>query len=66
MISKESDITKEFIRLVFEATHKKWYVIHAIDLVKNEDNMIKIIEYLNNNPNALWQDIEYNILMLAE
>ena len=64
MISKESSITKEFIKRIFEATHKSSYIQHALRMIKNEKNMKAIIDYLGKEPNAEWQDIEYQILRI--
>ena len=64
MINKESKIVKQFIVSVFEATHKDWYVVHALDMIGSEENMLKIIEYIKDNKDIDWQDIEYNIIML--
>lgn len=62
MISKDSDVTKEFVKLIFEAVQNRWYVEHALQMVKDEDHMKKIVTYLRNNKNVAWQDIEYEIL----
>lgn len=62
MINKDSEITKEFVKMIFNATHQRWYVEHAIGMVENDDDMKKIIDYLDDNPQAKWQDIEYRIL----
>ena len=64
MINKESKIVKQFIVSVFEATHKDWYVVHALDMIGSEENMLKIIEYIKDNKDIDWQDIEHNIIML--
>jgi len=64
MISKDSDTTKEFVKRVFEVTHKRWYVDHAINMIKSEDNMKKVIDYLKDKTSVEWQDLEYFILMI--
>jgi len=64
MISKESAITKEFVKKIYEATHKSSYIQHALRMIKNEENMQKIIDYLEKKPDANWQDIEYQILII--
>ena len=64
MISKDSSITKEFIKRLFEVTHKRWYVEHAVNMIKSEDNMKKVIEYLKDKSSMDWQDIEYFILTI--
>lgn len=61
---EDSIITKEFIKRIFNATHKSSYIPHAVDMVKSEKDMSVIIDYLKDNPDASWQDIEYKILML--
>lgn len=65
MISKDSETTKEFVKSIFKATHKRYYVEHALNMIKTEENMKSIIFFLSNNPNATWQDIEYHILLLV-
>ena len=66
MIDKDSKIVREFIRTVFETTHKRWYVEHALLSVGSEENMQKIIDYIAANKNVDWQDIEYNIISLKQ
>lgn len=62
MISKESDKTKELIKLLFERTHKSEYVNHAISMIKDEDHAEKIIRFLKEYKEVEWQDIEYEII----
>lgn len=62
MISKDSEITKEFIKVIFEATHKRWYVEHALGMIEDETIMSKIIDFVKSNKSVSWQDIEYEIL----
>ena len=64
MINKDSDVTKEFVKKIFNATHKRWYVEHALGMVQNDDDMRKIISYLDTKQEVTWQDIEYKILTL--
>lgn len=63
MISKESDKTKELIKLLFEKTGKSWYVYHALSMIKNEKHAERIIQFLKKYKEVEWQDVEYEIIM---
>lgn len=63
MIGKDSKITKELVELLFKITHKRWYVEHALSMIKDEEQASKIINFLKDNQEIEWQDIEYQILI---
>lgn len=63
MINKDSKTVRQFIKSVFESTHKRWYVEHALEMIGSEDNMAKIIDFIGDKE-IPWQDIEYQIIAI--
>lgn len=64
MINKDSQITKEYIKKVFEVTHNSGYTFGSLNFVKTEDNMSKIINFIDNHDGITITDIEIEIMKL--
>ena len=66
MIPKDSETTKELVKLLFERTHKSEYVNHAISMIKDEDHAERVIQFLKKYKEVEWQGIEYEIIMSSD
>lgn len=65
MISKDSQITKDFAVKVFLATHNSKYTMCCLASIENEENMRKIMDFIDNNPNASITEIEIQMLKVT-
>ena len=65
MKNSASDVTKEFVKLIFLQTHNKNYAVASLASIKNEKNMQIIIDYIKETPNATLSMIEERIMKLT-
>lgn len=65
MSNSTSDITKEFVKLIFLQTHNKNYALASLASIKNEKNMQIIIDYIKETPNATLSMIEEKIMNIT-
>lgn len=66
MISKDSETTKEFVRVLFEKTRKRDFVSSSLAFIKSENNMKKIIDFVSKNPDCTMTDIDIEIVKLTK
>ena len=66
MISKDSLVTHEFARVLFLKTRKSDFVSYSLSFIETEDNMRKIIEYVENNPDCSENDIHFEMVKLRK
>ena len=47
-MNPNNPLVKEFVKLIFNAVHKRWYVEHAIGMIESEEHLKKVVDNLQN------------------
>lgn len=65
MISKDSNVTKEFVKVLFEKTKSRAFVSRSLAFINTEGNMIKLLNYIKENPDCSKSDIDYELVRIT-
>ena len=65
VIDKNSETTKEYIKTLYDKTKDRNFGCSSLAFIETEDNMRKLLDYINENPNCSIADIDYMLVKIG-